>query len=58
MKIDDDLLKWMQKQIDKGQFNSKSHAIRQCIRIAKRVYERGTSAEMVKFLIANDITIK
>jgi Arc/MetJ-type ribon-helix-helix transcriptional regulator len=50
MKIDDDLLEWMQKQIDKREFNNKSHGIRQCIRIAKRVYEKGTVEEMVKFL--------
>jgi len=48
--IDNDLLKWVQEQIDRGEFDNQSSAIRKCISISRRVYERASPEEIVKFV--------
>jgi Arc/MetJ-type ribon-helix-helix transcriptional regulator len=48
--IDKSSLKWIQDQINKGEFDNQSAAIRKCITIAKRVYEQANSDEMVRFI--------
>lgn len=48
--IDNGLLKWIQEQISKGEFDNQSSAIRKCITVTKRVYEEGSPAEVVKFV--------
>ena len=49
--IDKSSLDWIQEQINKGEFDSQSSAIRKCISIAKRVYEQASSEEKVKFIL-------
>ena len=48
--IDNDLLKWVQEQINKGEFDNQSSAVRRCISIARRVYEQADPEEIVKFV--------
>ena len=50
LNIDNDLLKWIKEQVNKGEFDSKSSGIRRCISIARRVYERASPEEIVKFV--------
>lgn len=51
MNLDDNSIKWIEKQIKNGEFDSRSSGVRKCILIAKRVYENGESEEIVKFII-------
>lgn len=53
--IDNNLLKWVQEQINKGEFDNQSSAIRRCILIAKRVYEQASPEEIVKFVHGNQL---
>ncbi len=48
--IDESSLKWIQDQINKGEFDNQSSAIRKCISIAKRVYDQANPEEIVKFV--------
>lgn len=48
--IDSSLLKWIKEQINKGEFDNQSSAIRKCIMITKRVYEKANPEEIVKFV--------
>ena len=48
--IDKDQLKWIKKQIEEGEFDSRSSAVRRCIIIAMRVYENASPDELIKFV--------
>ena len=48
--IDSSQLKWIKEQINKGEFDNQSSAIRKCIMITKRVYEEADPKEIVKFV--------
>ena len=56
--LDEELNKWIDKQKDNGEFDNQSAGIRKCILIAKRVYERASSEEKVKFILGEDIGTK
>jgi Arc/MetJ-type ribon-helix-helix transcriptional regulator len=48
--IDKDSLDWIEKQIQKGEFDNRSSAIRKCIIITKRVFEQANPEEKIKFI--------
>ena len=48
--LDDSLIKWIQEQIKKGEFDNQSSAVRKCIIITKRVYEKANPEELIKFV--------
>ena len=48
--IDSNQLKWIKEQINKGEFDNQSSAIRKCIMITKRVYEEAEPEEIMKFV--------
>ena len=50
--IDDDSISWIEEQIKKGEFDSLSSAIRKCISISRRVYDKASPEEIVKFVLA------
>jgi Arc/MetJ-type ribon-helix-helix transcriptional regulator len=50
IRINKDQLKWIERQIDKGEFESRASGVRRCILIAIRVYENATPEELVKFV--------
>lgn len=50
IRINKDHLKWIEKQINKGEFESRASGVRRCILIAMRVYENATPDEMIKFI--------
>jgi Arc/MetJ-type ribon-helix-helix transcriptional regulator len=58
MKIDKNLLVWIVEMKKKGRFSSHSAGIRDCIRVAKRVYEQGSPEERDKFIIGSNISEK
>lgn len=53
--IDKNLLKWVREQINKGEFDNRSSAIRRCISITKRVYEQASPEEIIKFVHGNQL---
>jgi Arc/MetJ-type ribon-helix-helix transcriptional regulator len=48
--IDDGQLKWIREQIKKGEFDNQSSAVRKCIMITKRVFEKANPDELAKFV--------
>ncbi len=46
MRIDDDLLEWIDGI---SEFGSRSHGIRRCVEITKKLYEESSPEEFVKF---------
>jgi len=56
--LNEDMLKWIGKQVDNGEFDNQSAGIRKCILIAKRVFETGDSDELAKFILGKDIGTK
>lgn len=52
--IDKELLQWIDEKVKKKQFDSKSGGIRRCIVIAKKVYEKASPEEKVKFILDDD----
>ena len=46
MRIDDDLLEWIDSI---SEFGSRSHGIRRCVEITKKLYEESSPEEFVKF---------
>jgi len=48
--LDKKSLEWIQKQINKGEFDNQSSAVRKCILITKRVYEQANPEEIMKFV--------
>ena len=53
--LDDKSLKWVDKQVNEGTFDSRSSGIRRCIQIARRIYENGNPNELTKFVIGKKI---
>ena len=51
--LDKNLLEWIQKQVDNGEFDNQSAGIRRCILIARRVYEQANPEEKVKFILGS-----
>lgn len=56
--LDEELNKWMQKQIDRREFENQSAGIRRCILITRRVFETGNSDELAKFIHGKDTGTK
>ena len=50
MNIDKELIQWLDAQRDKGEFESRSAGIRRCIRIAQRLYEKGSNDDIAKYV--------
>lgn len=53
--INKNMLKWIKEQMELGEFDSQSAGIRKCILIARRVYEKASPDEIVKFIHGRDI---
>ena len=43
-------MKCIEKQIKKGEFDSRAYGVRRCILITMRVYENATLEELIKFV--------
>ena len=50
IRINKDQLKWIEKQINQGEFESRASGVRRCILITMRVYENATPDELIKFV--------
>lgn len=48
MIIDKDLLEWIDKN---PQFNGRSHGVRTCIQIAKRIYDEKNPEDIMKYCV-------
>lgn len=48
------ILEWIHSQEAIGEFDNQSAGIRKCILIAKRVYEKASPEEKVKFILGED----
>jgi Arc/MetJ-type ribon-helix-helix transcriptional regulator len=55
MNIDNDLIQWVEQQVETREFDNQSAGIRKCIEIARRVYENATPEEIVKFIHGKNI---